>query len=172
MTEFDRIKHKIRECGDCWEWIGNPKSEHGKRYPQASIDGKWWNVRRYVYSLHKELRSGLSVVPKCGNPYCINPEHCKALTERQKCQQAAAKGAYSSVARSKKIAVARRRAFAKLDEAKVAEIRESDESGPKLAARYGIDKSLVNRIRRGEAWKDYSSPFAGLLAANDNRRAA
>ena len=47
------------------------------------------------------------------------------------------------------------------------EIRMSDESGPVLALRYGVDKSLINGIKAGRNWKEYSNtnPFAGLMRA-------
>ena len=39
----------------------------------------------------------------------------------------------------------------------------STESGPALADRYGVNRSLINRIKRGDAWKDYTNPFGGLM---------
>ena len=53
---------------------------------------------------------------------------------------------------------------AKLTAEQAREIRESLESGPVLALRYGVNKSLINNIKRGEAWRVYASPFAGLGA--------
>ena len=47
---------------------------------------------------------------------------------------------------------------------KAQEIRASDKPCHVLALVYGVDKSMVSRVRRGEAWRDYSSPFAGLGA--------
>jgi len=32
-----------------------------------------------------------------------------------------------------------------------------------LAERYGVSKSWINRIKRGEVWRVLSSPFAGLF---------
>jgi hypothetical protein len=52
---------------------------------------------------------------------------------------------------------------AKLSESKVQEIRLSDEPGPVLAERYGVSKSWINKIKRGEVWRVLSSPFAGLF---------
>ena len=45
----------------------------------------------------------------------------------------------------------------------VREIRLSEDSGPVLAERYGVNRSLIGGIRRGTAWRDYSNPFAGLM---------
>ena len=54
-------------------------------------------------------------------------------------------------------------------------IRASTETERVLAAEYGVNRSVIGGIRRGDRWKDYASPFAGLLqrqAANENRRRA
>jgi hypothetical protein len=42
---------------------------------------------------------------------------------------------------------------AKLNEERVREIRASNESGPTLAKRYGVDRSIINEIRRRELWR-------------------
>ena len=53
--------------------------------------------------------------------------------------------------------------LAKLDESKAQEIRLSSESGPVLAEKFGVSKSWINRIKRGEVWRVLSSPWQGLL---------
>lgn len=161
---LEMLKMRCRECGDCWEWISAAKTEHARRYPQIQMNKKTLNVRRVIYATAKELRPSLSVVPHCGNPYCVNPDHCKAVTEQQKCKRAAERGSFSTTQRAKKIADARRKSFSKLNEDQAREIRCSLESGPVLAQRYGVHRSLVTRIKRGGAWKEYvGNPFAGLM---------
>jgi hypothetical protein len=48
----------------------------------------------------------------------------------------------------------------------------SEHSRDEVANLTGVSRAMVDEIARGRAWKDHSNPFAGLLAANDNRRAA
>ena len=69
-------------------------------------------------------------------------------------------------ARTAKIAKTRRHSNVnkKLDIDKAREIRMSTESGPVLAARYGVNRSLISRIKRGTDWKDYANPYAALGA--------
>lgn len=158
------IKARSRVCGECWEYITAAKTEHHRRHPQVKHNGEHHLVRRLAYELKRgSVQPHLKIVPFCDNPYCINPEHQKAMTESQKGRRAANRGAFSSPARAKKIAESRRKVLAKLTPEQAREIRESDESGPTLSERYGINKSRVNAIKRGDAWKDYSSPFAGLM---------
>lgn len=48
---------------------------------------------------------------------------------------------------------------------KATEIRLRTEPAHVLAPIYGVDKSLIVRVRAGKAWRDLSSsPFAGLGA--------
>ena len=159
---LDQIKDRCRQCGDCWEWIGHAGSSGN--HPQAKIDGKVRLVRRYAYELSgREIRPDRKLSCSCENKKCINPQHMLALTESQKGKRAAARGAFSNPARGKKIADGRRKT-GKLTMEQAMEIRMSEESGPTLAARFGINRSLVGCIKRGERWKDYTNPFAGLGA--------
>jgi hypothetical protein len=43
-------------------------------------------------------------------------------------------------------------------------IRMSGESGPVLATRYGVNRSVINNIKLGRSWKDYKNPFSALMA--------
>ncbi|MFA7291882.1 MAG: hypothetical protein WC023_06495 [Rhodocyclaceae bacterium] len=166
MTVLDMrtIRNRCRECGECWEWISGATVEHNKRHPQVKHAGKVLLVRRVAYEIERgPIKPALFIVPHCGNPYCINPAHQKAVTESQKGSAAAARGAFSNPARGRKIAEARRKTHAKLTMDQAVEIRHSNESGTVLAARFGINRSRVNQIRAGMGWKDYSNPFAGLM---------
>lgn len=78
---------------------------------------------------------------------------------------AAARGSFSSRSRAAKIAAGKRSSgAAKLTLEQAREIRASEDTGPVLAERYGVNRSLIGSIRRGVAWRDYSDPFAGLGA--------
>lgn len=171
--KLSEIKARCVEIGDCWQWATG-KSLHFRRYPTVVIDGKVVLARRVAYALLKgPIPKGYSILPSCGNEFCVNPAHQAALTESQKGKVAAERGAFSYAVRAAKIAEARRKQM-KLTIEQAREIRASEEAEPVLAARYGINKSLVGRIRRGQAWKEYgANPWAGLLPANSaNREAA
>ena len=70
---------------------------------------------------------------------------------------------YITVERNAKISATQRRKVGKLTPEIVAEIRASDATLKELSEKYGIAKSTVGDIRRFEGWKDYSSPFMGLM---------
>jgi hypothetical protein len=162
---LESLKARCLEDIDCWVYQNGATTEYRKRHPEIRHGQKTYLVRRLAYELAgKRIKDGMSVVPVCGNPKCVNPEHQKVMTESEKLKKAAEKGAFSGIARAKRIAECQRKSKSKLTAEQANEIRFSSESGPVLAARYGVNKSVVNKIKRGESWKDYSNPFSSLGA--------
>ena len=170
------MRMRCRECADCLEWISTARSHHARKHPLIKFEGKVQLVRRVMYTLSgRTIQPGRVVLADCGNEYCVNPEHQVQLYESQKCQRAAAAGAFSRPGRRAAIAAARRASGKlKLTIKAAREIRNSSETELVLAARYGISRTTVGHIKRGRLWKEYgaANPFAGLMAANDARRAA
>jgi hypothetical protein len=160
---LDEIKSRCNEVGECWIW-NSTLSNNG--YPIVKVDGRCQLVRRIAYRhkpFAKELAPRQPVVAGCDQRLCVNPACLTASSVAQVSKIAGKAGKLSGLAKSVKIAMSKRKtAKLNMDIARV--IRMSTETGPVLAARYGIDKALVNRIKSGGAWKDYSNPFMGLMA--------
>lgn len=169
MTDQD-LKDRSEEVGECWIWK-QAVSKGG--YPIMKLKGCGCQlVRRVAAKLAgHELAPRQPVATSCSERLCVNPAHCKPSTIRAIAKKAGKAGAWSTPKRSAKIAAAKR-AKGKLTAEQAAEIRASTESGPILAARFGIHKSMVNNIKRGDSWRDYTSPFAGLAANDSSRRRA
>jgi hypothetical protein len=163
---LQRIKSRCIECGDCHEWQGSAtKSPTGTMYPSVRVNGKAKMVRRIVYeATHGSIRAKHAIRTTCGNDLCVNGAHLATNTTSQIATIAARAGKFSGFARSAKIANSKRARDAKLTQEIATEIRFSEETGPVLAARYGVNRSLVVRIKAGKAWRDYSNPFMGLGA--------
>lgn len=162
MTLIEKIQHHVTIEGDCWEWRGCMQGS----IPMMKHDGKVANVRRLVLIDRGVPMTGFIATYTCGNPACVNPEHTGRSTRtRMNRRIMADMNAATNTLRIKRIAEVRRRTDAKLSLDDVSQIRASDEKHEDLAARYGVSKSLIGRIRRGEVWRTFSaSPFAGLLA--------
>ena len=169
MTDQD-LKDRSDEVGECWLWK-QAVSKGG--YPIMKVQGCGCQlVRRVAAKLAgHELAPRQPVATSCDEKLCVNPAHCKPSTIRAIAKKAGKAGAWSTPKRSAKIAAAKR-AKGKLTAEQAAEIRASTESGPILAARFGIHKSMVNNIKCGDSWRDYTSPFAGLAANDSTRRRA
>lgn len=158
------------EEGDCLLW----GKYLGNGVPMVYHDGKLIQVRKLILTLSGVHVWAPYVAAKCGNPTCIDQGH---IVQRSTKQQHAHMGRLVSLAPSNphrivKITKARRDQVGKLTQEQAIEIRMSGESGPALAARFGVSRELVNRIKRGESWAhEFGNPFSSLFtAANDNGR--
>jgi hypothetical protein len=165
MTNLlDEIKARCNEVGECWEKITKAKTNHRRKHPLIGLGGKPVLARRVAYEQAKgPIKPGYKLVPHCGNEECINPEHQKQVTGKQSSRIGGVNGR-GSATRSAKLAAARRGTpgLSKITMEIAREIRDSEEKLSVLGARHGIDPSRVAQIQRGEGWKDYSTPWAGL----------
>ena len=157
------IKDRTEEVGECWIW----QQGTSNGLPQMKVKGCACKlVRRIVVAIDgRPAEPGQPVAVTCGEKLCVNPKHLKPSTTRAVAKAAARKGAWKGQVRCAKIAAAKRAgANVKLTAEMVQIIRSSDEPGPALAKKLGVDRALIPRVRAGKAWKDYSNPFAGLGA--------
>lgn len=155
---IDSLKNRTIEDGECWEWQGY--CANGT--PSVSHDGKMISVRRlFTQLLGNTVRDGY-YVPNCGNKFCVNPEHITYNDPKQHMRKAARK-ALQSPTRRLKIQIYKRATVAKLTQEKADEIRISTEPARVLAEKYGVNKSIICRIKKGQAWVNLANPFAGLI---------
>jgi hypothetical protein len=168
MDEIERIRLRCVCDGDCWMWAGS-KNSKGLPTICRMVDGKKTNMsgRRWVYAASgRQLQPSEVVSTSCGNVACLNPEHLKKST--RKAVQVRLNQSDPSIkakrGRAIKASWLRRGQGWKLTEEQAAYARSSELPAKDVAAELGVSSSLVNYIRRGHIWKDYSNPFGGLGA--------
>lgn len=160
---LQQLYDRCDDVGECLLWRG-PISNHSPQFYVGGFPGSGTNkkgayrsVRRLVYeccSGHK-IKAGLHPVTACRERACVRFEHLKLLTTKQIAQLASKEGRFSTPQRAIAIREGiRKSGRAKLTPEQVREIRTSTETGKALAARFGVDRSLPPRIRRGEAWQE------------------
>lgn len=156
-----RLLDKTEEYGDCLLWTGWTNSAGHGMY-KSYCCGRTL-VRRDMYRLAKgDLTPGKPIATTCGETLCINPDHLIQTTTKAIGIRTGKSGVLSRKARCAKISQAMRKR-SKLTMEMAREIRMSQESGPVLSKRYGVNKAVINNIKAGKIWKDYSSPFMGLI---------
>jgi len=157
MALIDRTE----EVGDCFLWTGSTSGGN----PTYTPHGKTCTlVRRAMFELAGGvLKPRVPLITTCGEKLCIHPEHIKPSSTKEIGKLAAKRGGWKGKDRAAKIATAKRTSCAKLTLDDAREIRLSSETGPVLAARYGVNRSLITGIKAGTRWRDYSSPWAGLM---------
>lgn len=162
MTLIEKIQCHVTLDGECWQWHGCMQGA----VPMMKHDGQVANVRRLVLIGRGVPMKGYIATFICGNPECVNPEHTARSTRAQMNRRIMADmNSATNTLRVKRIAEIKRRTSAKLSQADVYQIRASDDRYDDLATRFGVSKSLIGRVRRGEVWRTFSaSPFSGLFA--------
>lgn len=151
----------------CWLWTaGLSSTERGKDYGALWFEG---HVRRaHVVSwliTNGPLPNGHNcVLHRCDTPRCVRPSHLftgtRAINNADRDAKGRCKPPCGEANGSRLHPESRPRrtqhALAKLDDAKVAEIRAAYLQGAlqvDLAKRFGIHQTHVSRLVRGVSWK-------------------
>lgn len=168
-----RIIDRLDMSGDCWLWKGATDSRGRGR---VSLNGKPVLHHRAVWEiLCGPIPSGALLCHHCDNPRCANPAHLYIGDSKTNARDMfERKRHWTQVDPQRAIEVGARRGSrnnwsrgdrnpnVKLTPEQVAEIRSSTGSSHPIAARFGVNPSTVQRIRRGDLW-----PAAALLARGE-----
>ena len=150
----DLLARTVEE-GECLIWQG----QHYNYVPKIQKNGKTLNVRREIYKqVYGELPDRLQVGVKCKTLLCTAPDCLIARSRSTAMKQAN----YTQAGRAANVKTARVRAKINIEIAR--EIRASTETGQAVDKRMGLYPGCAARIRKGGAWVDHASPFAGLGA--------
>lgn len=156
---IESLKERTIDDAGCWIWTGY----HGNKVPNVFHNGKMVQVRKVICELlGKTLPKTVYLNVSCGHGSCVNPDHMKIYT-RQQHMDAIRKIAHQSKTRIANVQKHKREHNSKINEQIAQDIRLSDESGPVLAERYGISRTLISRIRRNMVWVNTNHPFLSLL---------
>lgn len=154
-------KARVGDPEQCWEWqASRTKVGYGKFTTRHQY---WEGAHRIAWMLTVgPIPDGLSVLHRCDNPPCVNPGHLFLGTQTDNMADMNKKGRVAKgdrhKSRTKPESVARGEAvwMAKLTEDDVRAIRASAEIGRVLAARYGVQREAIDKIKRRERWKHVS----------------
>lgn len=129
--------YSVKEEGGCWRWIGSvmsasPANQGGFGYGRIGFGKRNWLAHRFSWMAHNgEIPKGMSVLHKCDNPRCVNPEHLILGTQLENIADRNRKG----------------RQTKKLSDEQVREIREAVGFHKEIAAKYGVTRTAVTQIK-------------------------
>lgn len=151
---LDDILARCDDVGECLLWRGSCNKTSGIPMVSLSFSQRGVSARRAVYEMSgREIPRGHCVWPKCGNRLCLHPEHLIAGSRKQLGRHLRAQGRTRTPAVLAKCA-RNGRVNARLSVEIAREIRISTASSQELADRYGVNKSTINNVRRGESWRE------------------
>ena len=126
-----------------------------------TVSGKWKiaYAHRIAWQLTRgPIPDGLLVCHSCDNRACVNPEHLFLGTVRDNTQDAILKGRWDPRRLGQTGALGEKNGRARLTWNQVREIRTRYSLGnigyQRLAKEYGIGKTTVYHIIKGEDWKE------------------
>jgi hypothetical protein len=158
MTTLQFLLGKCKEDADCLIWQGSlsKSSGHPKYNDKAA--------RRLVYELAKgRIPAGHYVTVTCDCAACLSPEHLRLTTKAEitakvhSCPTVKAKKVISCAKASRKTG--------KLTMEKAREIRASNQTCDDLALVYGVDRTLISRVRTNKAWRETTAAWHQGLGA-------
>lgn len=149
-----RFDSKFIISDGCWEWLGSSDKDGY---------GNFWdceqktNVRAHRYAFEREYGplGDLYACHKCDNPSCVRPSHLFAGTNSDNMNDKVSKGRTLGFAAMK----GEQHTQSKLTEKDIVEIKRRLINGIKqkeIALDFGIDSSVVSRIKTGKIWKNVS----------------
>lgn len=144
---IDSLLKRTVEVGQCKEWAGYFAAKN----PAVFHDGRLQSVRRMLCLLSgRHVPKGHFVTTSCRNQKCVNPDHFLIHTPRQHMSNMAGRVEYLNPNRILKLsesAQGRR----KLSDDQLRVILSGEDSCVVLAKEFNVNKSLISKIRRGQA---------------------
>lgn len=135
-----RFESKVEKSSSCWVWKG-ATDKNG--YGIFRLDGKNIKAHRFAFELWVHpIPGGLCCCHRCDNPGCVNPSHIFLGTNAE-----------NTADKVRKNRQARVRGYFKLSADQALMIREHKGTQREIAERFGISRSQVGNIKRGDHWK-------------------
>lgn len=142
QTPLDRLRNRsIRDPKTgCLLWQG---SKNADGYGHMLFKGKIERVHVIAWRLFKgPVPKGKIVCHTCDAPACWEQSHLYAGTNKTNSDDKLKRGRLNR-------RDGEHNGRAKLTLKQATTIRNSKQSGPRLAARYNVDRSTINRVKRG-----------------------
>jgi hypothetical protein len=142
-----RFDRHVQKSDGCWLWTGW-RNQRGYGAFGVTPD-RPMQAHRFAWQMAVgPIPEGLCVLHRCDNPPCVRPDHLFLGTRADNWADAHAKGRDCPPPRM----VGERNPAARLTAAEVQAIRRDSRPRRFIESAYGVGKSTVGRIKRGQSW--------------------
>jgi len=157
-----RLRCVVDEITGCWLWRGAFTQGVGAVWlPEL---GKTRTIRSAAMFLSgKPIKKGHRIYLKCIHSDCCNPAHCNPMTPAAFGKAQAASDRLKGNPTRLATCIRLGRKNSRLTPELAQEIRESSETGLAIAARLGVSRSVVSKIRTNKAWNVAAMPGASVF---------
>jgi hypothetical protein len=141
-VDRDLFERKFTKGDGCWVWNA-AKTKNGYGKMTSRRHGKTFSAHRISYEFYVgEISDGLSVLHRCDNRACVNPDHLWLGTQKENLVDMARKGRQAK----QKL---------RLDEVvQIKKLRSDNMKFSDIAARFGVHIGTIEKIiyRQSDAW--------------------
>jgi len=155
------LRDRCDEEGECWLWKQSLTHGYG-RVELAGMEGMYAHTVAWI-AVRGPVPAGKRLVNLCGQKNCCRPLHWSPMTIREQNLHYVKLGAWRGPDRSRKIALAMRAKRSPLTPEIVSEIRAGSEAAHAMAAKFGVSKATIYKIRAGTSWRD-AAPNSSVFA--------
>jgi hypothetical protein len=159
---IDYIRARSVEEGECWIWQRGMSNGYPYMHDGFGRGAPCRTVARVLAEALGKNTKGRIVTMTCGDRLCVNPAHVGVTTRSAAMKRGLAKRGSLPITSIKRLAdVSHAHSHITWDD--VHAIRAATGTCREISERVGVSKDAVTRIRRFETWRDYATPWAGLM---------
>jgi hypothetical protein len=159
---LDRFWEKVTKTGNCWVWTAyrNPAG-YGNFNCAQGLPSKIVLAHRFAWAVHfGAIPEDLKVLHRCDNPACVRPDHLFVGTQQDNVADCVQKQRHAAVTAPDRLPKGEDHHYAfngkKITRETAFDILKADGRQKDIAERFGVDPSLVSRIKARKIWKDFT----------------